>query len=110
MATPKDPNLFYLEMPDGYPGDQYRVQLHFFQDMLFERGQYVARLPTRLHYLSMLQKQGVTMNSLLEVEVTINTGVEAAPGACGASDQAKGTEITEQSLLLDLFIHSWLVQ
>ena len=88
MATPKDPNLFYLEMPDGYPGDQYRVQLHFFQDMLFERGQYVARLPTRLHYLTMLQQQGVTMNSLLEVEVTINTGMDGWGELCSRVNRA----------------------
>lgn len=78
MATPQDPNLLYLEMPDGYPGDQYRVQLHFFQNMLFERGQYVARLPTRLHYLALLQQQGVTVNSLLDVAVTINTGKDGS--------------------------------
>jgi hypothetical protein len=75
-APALDPELFYLPLPYGYPGDQYRVTLSYSVPMLFEAGQYVARLPTMLQP-ACLPSTGVSINSVLKVELTINTGVGA---------------------------------
>ncbi|KAF8061371.1 ITIH5 [Scenedesmus sp. PABB004] len=69
-----DPELLMLPLPPGMPGDQYRVKLSFFLPMAFDvaQGRYVLRLPTTVPPVCLAQ--GASVNSVLDVSVTINTG------------------------------------
>jgi len=67
----QDPELFYFPMIAGMPGDQLRVNITYFQPLMFEKGRYVLRLPTKMPQACI--PPGVPhLNTLINVEVSIS--------------------------------------
>jgi hypothetical protein len=68
----QDPELFYFPMIAGVPGDQLRVNITYFQPLMFEKGRYVLRLPTKMPQACIAP--GVNLNTIINVEVSVSIG------------------------------------
>ncbi|GMH45075.1 hypothetical protein BSKO_13032 [Bryopsis sp. KO-2023] len=71
LGSDNDPELFTLPFGDMRAGDSYNVQLHWFQPLMFQAGQY--RLDIPLEFPVMMHSG--PLNDVLTINCTINTGV-----------------------------------
>eukprot|EP00210_Caulerpa_lentillifera_P007645 g7299.t1 len=69
-----DPELFVLSFGVMIPGDSYELEIHWFQPMTFEDGNYTCTLPME-YPESMLDPQ-IQLNDVLSLNCSITTGNE----------------------------------